>query len=462
MIRRDGNQIIYPIDSHNGYTSLCIRNARLVSPADDIDGERDIHVENGKVVRITDCGGDRTTADIEIDASGCWASPGITDMHVHLREPGREDKETIVSGTNAAAAGGVTAVACMPNTSPTLDEESTIRYVRQRAAQCVSKIYPVGAITKKLEGDELSPFGEMVQAGACALTDDHNSVKTAVMMKNACNYSKIFNIPLICHCEDMTLSGGGHMNESEVSTRLGIPGIPSLAEEVIVARDIMIAEYTGARVHIAHVSTSGSVQLIREAKARGVQVTAETCPHYFTLTDEALEDFDTHKKMNPPLRTPHDQAEITRALCDGTIDVISTDHAPHVSEEKKEVEFIQAAFGVIGMETSLGIALTRLVHTQKLSAAECIQKMCVTPNRILNRGGGRLAPGADADITVIDPAVQWQVDTNAFYSKGRNCPFHGWELTGYACMTIRDGRIVYTRAAMSEAFGEQLSRYANT
>jgi dihydroorotase len=462
MLHRPGAQIVYPMTHPHTYTSVCISNARVISPADGIDDIRTVCIKGTSIESLGAPEADTPPADVHIDAQGCWLIPGITDMHVHLREPGREDKETIATGTNAAAAGGITAVACMPNTTPALDEESSIRYVRQRAAQCASKIYPVGAITKRLAGEELAPFGEMVQAGACAVTDDHNSVKNADMMKNACNYAKNFDIPLICHCEDTSLSRGGHMNESEMSTRLGIPGIPSLAEEVITARDIMIAEYTGARVHIAHVSTAGAVELIREAKHRGVQVTAETCPHYISLTDEALADFDTHKKMNPPLRTAHDRAAVIQGLIDGTIDVITTDHAPHVSEEKKEVEFIQAAFGVIGMETSVGIALTHLVAPGHLSPSALVEKMCVAPNRILSRPGGTLAAGAPADIALIAPQQRWVVDPTAFYSKARNCPFEGWELTGCCVATICEGRVVYTRGAMSSPVQQALSRYMHT
>src|SRR5271157_5519249 len=364
-----------------------------------------------------------------------WVVPGLMDMHVHLREPGREDKETIETGTQAAAAGGFTAVACMPNTNPVLDEESKIRYVVQRGQYCPCRIFPVGSITKGLLGEELSPFGEMVRAGARAVSDDGKSVRMSNMMKSALNYSKSFKIPVICHCEDCDLSAGGHMNEGLVSTRLGLRGIPAIAEDIIVARDIMLAEYTGARVHIAHVSTAGSVRAIREAKKRGVHVTCETCPHYFTLCDGDIGDYDTNRKMNPPLRTAADRAEIVAALADGTIDVIASDHAPHVSEEK-DVEFDAASFGVIGLETSLGIALTYLVDKDILMPADLVEKMSLVPNRILGLDGGTLSTGKRADITIIDPKATWKVDSSIFFSKSRNTPFEGFELKGYAHATI--------------------------
>jgi dihydroorotase len=366
------------------------------------------------------------------------------DMHVHLREPGREDKETIATGTQAAAAGGYTAVACMPNTNPVLDEESKIRYVIQRGENCPCKIYPIGSITKNLAGEELSPVGEMVKAGARAVSDDGKSVKSTKLMRNALNYAKSFCIPVICHCEDAELAANGHMNESAVSSRLGIYGIPSAAEEIIVARDILLAEYTGGRVHIAHVSTAGSVRMVREAKKRGVSVTCETCPHYFIFTDADLETYDTHKKMNPPLRTARDRAAILEGLADGTIDAIASDHAPHCSEEK-DVEFAAAAFGVIGLETQLSAVITYLINPGILSVKDAIIKMTVSPNKIMGTPGGTLSVGSAADITIIDPKKAWVVDSSTFYSKSRNTPFNEMTLMGVATHTILNGRISFTR-----------------
>jgi dihydroorotase len=366
-------------------------------------------------------------------------------MHVHLREPGREDKETISTGTQAAAAGGFTAVACMPNTNPVLDEESKIRYVLQRAEGCASRLFPIGAISKGLLGEELAPMGEMVRVGAKAVSDDGVSVAKSSMMRNALNYSKSFDIPVICHCEDKEMSHKGHMNEGVVSTRMGVRGIPTIAEEIIVSRDLLLAEYTGARIHIAHVSTAGSVRMIRDAKKRGVRVTAETCPHYFTLIDADITmQYDTNKKMNPPLRTAADRKAIIEGLCDGTIDVIASDHAPHVSEEK-DVEFDAAAFGVIGLETSLGVVLTYLLEKDLLVPSDIVEKMSCNPNKILGLAGGTLSVDRAADVTVIDPRASWKVDTRNFFSKARNTAFDGYELKGHTCCTILDGRVVFER-----------------
>jgi dihydroorotase len=416
----------------------------VIDPVNKCDATGFVAIADGTIVGVTPKAPAGFLADETIDASGMWVTPGLMDMHVHLREPGREDKETIATGTQAAAAGGFTAVACMPNTNPVLDEESKIRHVIQRGERCPCRIYPVGSITKNLDGKELSPFAEMIQAGARAVSDDGKSVPEARLMRNALNYSKSFKIPVICHCEDHNLSENGHMNESVMSTRLGIRGIASMAEEIIVARDIKIAEYTGARVHIAHVSTEGSVQIIREAKKRGVNVTAETCPHYCVFSDEDLITYDTHKKMNPPLRTPADRSAIIAGLVDGTLDVIATDHAPHCAEDK-DLEFEAAAFGVIGLETSLGAVLTYLVHTNLLDGAALVNRMSVAPNRILGLSGGTLSPGAVADVTIIDPQSEWLVEADRFYSKSRNTPFEGMTLRGYAAGTILDGRVVFRR-----------------
>ncbi|MBD3422440.1 MAG: amidohydrolase family protein [Chitinivibrionales bacterium] len=424
---------------------MLIANGRVIDPAVKLDKVQTLCVENGHVKTISDAPPADFEADRVIDAAGLWVVPGLMDMHVHLREPGGEDKETIATGTQAAAAGGVTAVACMPNTDPVLDEESKIRYVVQRGETCTARIYPVGSISKNLLGDELSPFGEMVKAGACAVSDDGKAVHNSLIMKSAFNYAKSFDIPIICHCEDKDLAAGAHMNEGPVSTRLGIRGIPSIAEEIFIARDIMLAEYTGARVHIAHVSSRGGVQIIREAKKRGVQVTCETCPHYLTKCDEDLVEYDTHLKMNPPLRTPADREALIEAVVDGTIDVIATDHAPHVSEDKKDVEFEAAAFGIIGLETSVGVIMTALVHKKILSPFDMINKMSTVPHSILKTGGGTLMPGVPADITIIDPAGEWTVDTACFYSKAVNTAWEGETLKGCARATILGGRLVFER-----------------
>jgi dihydroorotase len=435
---------MYPV-TNGTPRPLVITSGRLIDPTLGIDGTRTIILDNGVVKSITDSPYSLGIDDADvIDASGLWVTPGLVDMHVHLREPGREDKETIATGTQAAAAGGFTAVACMPNTNPVLDEDSKIRYVVQRGESCPCRIYPIGAITKALEGEELAPVGEMVASGAVAVSDDGKPVAKANVMRNALNYSKSFGIPVICHSEEPSLSAKGHMNEGLVSTRLGVRGIPVIAEDIAVSRDILLAEYTGARIHIAHVSTAGSVRLVREAKRRGVKVTAESCPHYFTLTDEDIGLYDTNKKMNPPLRTAADREAVIAGLADGTIDAIASDHAPHVPEEK-DVEFDNAAFGVIGMETSLGLVLTVLVRKGILTPMQMVERMSAAPNRILGLAGGSLKAGSPADVTVINPNVKWTVDPAAFFSKARNSAFIGMELTGAAAVTILGGRVVYRR-----------------
>jgi dihydroorotase len=437
---------------------LVIAGGRVIDPVSGIDGVRTVVLDNGAVKLVTDKvfvkpmlaelfpGYEEGAVEV-IDATGMWVVPGLADMHVHLREPGREDKETIETGARAAAAGGFTAVACMPNTSPALDEASKIRYVIQRGEGCPCRVYPIGAITKALEGEELAPVGEMVKAGAVAVSDDGKPVAKANVMRNALNYSKSFSIPVICHSEEPALSAKGHMNEGQASTRLGIRGIPAVAETIAVSRDILLAEYTGARVHIAHVSTAGSVRLVREAKLRGVKVTAESCPHYFTLTDEDVGMYDTNKKMNPPLRTAADRTAVIEGLADGTIDAIASDHAPHVPEEK-DVEFDNAAFGVIGMETSLGLTLTVLVRTGILTPAQMVERMSVAPNKILGLPGGTLREGAPADVTVINPDAKWTVNPADFFSKARNSAFIGMEITGAAEVTVLGGRVVYSRGSI--------------
>ena len=445
MLKKENGVIFSPSDFSQSASYFLIKEGRVIDPVNGIDEIMDVVVEDGCIEAVGHNLEKQYPVARVIDAKNKWIVPGLMDMHVHLREPGREDKETIVTGTQAAAAGGFTSVACMANTNPVLDEESKIRYVVQRGINCPCRLFPIGAITKDLGGEELAPMGEMVRAGAKAFSDDGRSIEKSNIMRNALNYSKSFNVPIICHSEDSALSQKGHMNEGVVSTRLGIRGIPCIAEEMTVARDLLLAEYTGARVHIAHVSTAGSVRLIRDAKSRGVKVTAETCPHYITLTDENVGMYDTNKKMNPPLRTALDRNAIILGLVDGTIDVIASDHAPHVPEEK-DVEFDAAAFGVIGLETSLAVVLTVLVKKSILTASEMVTKMSVNPNKILGVPGGSLSVGAAADITIIDPDSFWTVNSRHFFSKGRNTAFEGMVLQGFAVCTILDGRIVFERS----------------
>jgi len=440
------SEACFPGRNNGTPAPLIIKNGRVIDPANNVDIVTNVFCAEGAVAAVCDEIPETFKGAEVLDATGKWVVPGLVDMHVHLREPGREDKETIASGTRAAAAGGFTAVACMPNTQPALDEESKIRYVIQRGEGCPCRIFPIGAITKGLEGEELAPIGEMIGAGACAVSDDGKSVARTNIMRNALNYSRSYNIPVICHCEDMALSQKGHMNEGAFSTRIGIRGIPVIAEEIIVARDLLLAEYTGSRVHIAHVSTEGAVHLVRSAKARGVKVTAETCPHYIALIDEDIGMYDTNKKMNPPLRTARDRDAVIAGLIDGTIDVIASDHAPHVPEEK-DVEFEAAAFGVIGLETSFSVINTCLVRTGKITPLQLIEKMSYEPNHILGKNGGTLSKGAIADIAILDPENSWTVDAGKFFSKSRNTAFAGAEVFGCATQTIVDGSIVFNRNA---------------
>src|SRR5512133_1597891 len=442
MFKKDNDSVIYSFETRQRAQYFLIKDGLVIDPVNKINDIMDVVVEDGRIRAVGKNLEKQFPIARVVDAKGKWVVPGLMDMH--LREPGREDKETIDTGTQAAAAGGFTSVACMANTNPVLDEESKIRYVIQRSVNCASKVYPIGSITKNLEGEELAPMGEMIKAGAKAFSDDGRSIEKSNIMRNALNYSKSFDVPVICHCEDCALAQKGNMNEGVVSTRLGIRGILSIAEEMTVARDLLLAEYTGARVHIAHVSTEESVRLIRDAKSRGVKVTAETAPHYVTLIDADVGMYDTNKKMNPPLRTDADRDALIAGLADGTIDAIASDHAPHVPEEK-DVEFDAASFGVLGLETSVGVIITSLVKKGVMTPSEMIMKMSVNPNKILKTSGGTLTVGAPADITIINPDAEWTVDSKYFFSKSRNTAFEGMKLTGYACCTILDGQIVFER-----------------
>ena len=423
---------------------LLIKNGRVIDPSGDIDDHLDILMDQGKIVKLRRSG-DKEEKESEvvqiIDAQDKVVVPGLIDMHVHLREPGYEYKETIKTGCQAAASGGFTSIACMPNTSPVNDNQSVTEYILDKAKRegCVN-VFPVGAITKGLEGEFLAEMGELRNTGVVAVSDDGKSVINGELMRRGMEYARNFNLLVICHCENPDLVAGGVMNEGFTSTRLGLKGIPNAAEETIVARDIILAEMTGCRVHIAHVSTEGAVRIIREAKSRGVNVTAETAPHYFSLSEEALESFDTNFKVNPPLRSARDVEAVKEGLKDGTLDVIATDHAPHSSLEK-DVEFDYASFGLIGLETALPLAL-QLVKEKVLSLSELITKFTVNPAKILNISKGRLNPGNDADITIIDVSLKNRVDVNQFKSRSRNSPFHGWELEGGAVFTIVKGKVI--------------------
>ncbi len=419
---------------------LLIRGGRLIDPANGIDGQYDVLVENGLISRVSERISDET-AEV-LDAEGKIVAPGLIDMHVHLRDPGLHHKETIETGTAAAAAGGFTAVACMPNTVPPVDNRAVVRYIIERARNAgIVKVYPIGNVTKGGEGGELTEIGELKEAGVVALSDDGNPVVNSEIMRRAMEYAKMFGLTIIDHCEDPYLKAGGVMNEGYMATLLGLRGIPDAAEEVMVARDIILAEMTGCPVHIAHVSTAGSVRMIREAKSRGVRITAEATPHHFTLTDKAVVGYDTATKVSPPLRSEKDREAVLEGLVDGTIDVIATDHAPHAREEK-EVEYDYAPCGMVGLETAVPLVAEQLVNGNILSWSDAIRKMTVEPARILNLPLGTLGTGAHADIVIIDPEMEAVVDPDRFYSKGKNTPFKGWKLKGWPVCTIVDGRIV--------------------
>ncbi|NTW58249.1 MAG: dihydroorotase [Nitrospirae bacterium] len=419
---------------------ILIKNGIVIDPANKVEGNLDLLISDGKIAKLGKPGSLPANSAEVIDASGKLVVPGLIDMHVHLREPGYEYKETIATGTAAAKAGGFTAVCCMPNTNPVNDSRSVTEFILSQAAhEALARVFPIGAITKGSKGEELAEMGELHESGCKGISDDGKPVMSAAVMRRAMEYSTIFDIAVISHCEDASLASKGVMNEGFVSTELGLRGIPNAAEDVMTARDIELAALTGARLHICHVSTAGSVRMIREAKQRGVRVTAETCPHYFTLTDETVRGYHTMAKMNPPLRTADDVAAIRQGLKDGTLDVIATDHAPHGLDEKS-VEFDTAPFGIVGLETSVGLSF-KLVQEGILSMADLITRMSTMPARIIKSGGGMLSVGAVADITIIDPDLDWTVNASQFLSKSKNTPFDGWKLKGKAVRTIVEGRV---------------------
>lgn len=422
---------------------LLVKHGTLVDPLAGTLTESDLLIENGI---IKETGRDINAPGAEtVDARGKLVTPGLIDMHVHLREPGYEARETVESGCRAAVRGGFTAVACMPNTNPVADNRTVISYILDKAREAgLARVYPVGALTRGSNGEELSEMGDMKEAGAVAMSDDGRPVVKTGVMRRAMQYAGMLGLPVISHCEDLDLAAGGVMNESYTSTRLGLRGIPAAAEEIMVARDLLLAELTGCRLHIAHVSTAGSVRLIREAKSRGVPVTAEVTPHHFTLTDLAVEGYSTATKVNPPLRGEADVAAIREAIADGTIDVIATDHAPHTTEDK-DVEYDRAPFGIVGLETAVGLVWTELVGKGVISPARAVAMMTVRPAEILGLDIRTLAPGSVADISVIDPALEERVDPDTFFSKGRNTPFTGRLLKGLPVMTIVGGKVVYKK-----------------
>jgi dihydroorotase len=425
---------------------ILLRGGRVIDPSSATDGVMDLLVQDGAIEALGRGLGKPDGAEV-IDCAGAVVSPGLIDVHCHLREPGREDVETIATGARAAAAGGFTAVCAMPNTEPVTDNQAAVGFIMRQAQRArAARVYPIGAISVGQKGESLAEFGEMVGAGAVAVSDDGRPVVSAQLMRTALEYARTFSIPVVDHCEEPTLSRHGVMNEGIVSARLGLAGIPSEAEEIMVIRDILLARRTSGHVHLAHMSTAGSVELIRWGKERGIRVTAEVCPHHLSLTEDAVAAYDTNAKMNPPLRTAADVAALREAVRDGTVDVIATDHAPHHYDEK-EREFADAPNGIVGLETALAVLLTTLVHGGVLDLTLLIERMSCAPARVFGFAGGTLRRGASADVTVFDPDREWVVDPAAFRSKGRNSPYAGKTLRGRALCTIVGGEIVYREGA---------------
>lgn len=421
---------------------LVLRGGRVVDPSRRFDAVADVLVIDGRIAAAGPGVATPDGAEV-VEAAGLIVAPGLVDVHVHLREPGNEDAETIATGARAAAAGGFTAVCAMPNTDPVTDNQAAVGFVLAEGRRAgAARVYPIGAVTIGQKGEALTEMGELIASGAVALSDDGRPVRSSHLMRTAMEYAQTFGVPIADHCEDVELAAGGVMHDGLVSTRLGLKGIPAAAEEILVARDIILAELTGGHVHLCHVSTQGSVELIRHAKERGLRVTAEATPHHFTLTDRCCEGYDTNAKMNPPLREADDVEAIRAGLIDGTIDAIATDHAPH-HYEAKEREFDDAPFGVVGLETAFGVAHTELVVGGLMTLSQLIERMSVAPARAFGLPGGTLAVGAPADIVVFDATHQWVVAPDTFLSKSRNTPFAGRALTGRPIMSVVGGLVVH-------------------
>lgn len=424
---------------------LLLKGGQIIDPSSGLNIIGDLLLRDGKVESAGDRIGTPDGAEV-IDCTGLVVSPGFIDVHCHLREPGREDVETIATGARAAAAGGITAVCAMPNTDPVTDNQAAVGFVlKQGRAADSARVYPIGAISIGQNGERLAEFGEMVGAGAVAVSDDGKPVVSSQLMRTALEYARAFNIPVADHCEDPTLAAGGAMNEGIVSARLGLRGIPAEAEEIMAIRDILLARLTGGHVHLCHMSTKGSIELIRWGKERGIRVTAEACPHHLSLTEDCVEGYDTHAKMNPPLRTMADVEAVREGVRDGTIDVLATDHAPHHNDEKVRA-FADAPNGIVGLETALAVNITWLVKPGILSLATLIERMSCAPAKLFGLPGGSLARGTLGDVTVFDPTRSWKVDPAGFRTKGRNTPYGGQTLTGRAVCTVVGGRVVYREA----------------
>lgn len=416
---------------------ILIKNGKVINPATKLNEITDVFVKDGIVAEI---GKNLSVeADREIDAQGMWVVPGFIDVHVHLREPGFEYKETIETGTKSAVKGGFTTICCMPNTDPVIDSEIMIEYIKMKAErEGACNVLPIGAITKGQNGLELANIGKMAAAGACAISEDGKSVLDSGLLKTAMSYSKMFNIPVMSHCEDKSLVGGGSMNEGVQSQLLGIKGISNDSEDVIVARDIILAKSTGAKLHLCHVSTKGSINLIRDALKRGQDVSAEICPHHFALSDEAVVGYDANTKMNPPLRSFKDVLALKEALKDDTVKIIATDHAPH-SVDEKNCEYEKAAFGIVGLETAFALGNSVLIEEGWLSDEKLIEKMTINPAKLLGIDKGDISQGKSADITIIDPVFEYEINSEDFVSKGKNTPFNGYKVKGKIMYTLVDG-----------------------
>jgi len=429
-----------------------LKGGRVVDPANGLDGRFDVLIDGDRIAQV---GADLPASlaeggDVVTMPEGFVVCPGLIDMHVHLREPGQEHKETVATGVASAVAGGFTAVACMPNTKPVNDHAGVTQFILQKAAEAnLARVYPIGAVSRGQKGEELADIAELKAAGCVAVTDDGLPVATAILARRALEYTSMFDMPVIEHCEDQTLKGDGVAHEGPVSASLGLKGIPGVAEAITAGRDILLAEMTGGRIHIAHMSAWTTIEAVRQGKSRGVDVTCEVCPHHFTLTDDLLAapvPYDTNTKMNPPLREARDRDAMLAGIVDGTVDVISTDHAPHHYDEKN-VEFDRAPFGIVGLETAVPICLDKLVHTGLITMSRLVELMSVNPARILRVPGGSLAPGAVADITILAPDLPVTIDKAALRSKSKNTPFHGWSFRGGVAATIVGGRVVYANPA---------------